>query len=253
MRKGLWTIPVLLLLAAGDRVRAQETDAAPYADSVAVVEKNAAPKPAFFSVERPEPVAVRPLPADEMERLRRSDDYWYANLEKQDEPKTVPARKKQNWLAEKWVQNLLWIVILCSFIAVVIWYLASSNVFIFRSRAKKISDEATEGGNLPEDIFSIHYDHEIARAVKASDYRLAVRLQYLQTLTMLAGRNLIHFRADRTDSDYLADLFKGPYYRDFFNLSRNFAYVWYGQFAISADTYDLLQRDFVAFKNRVAS
>ena len=102
-----------------------------------------------------------------------------------------------------------------------------------------------------DDIFAIPYDREIQKAETAQNYRLAVRLWYLKTLKEMADRAVIDYRYGRTNHDYVASLYGGRYYSDFFRLTRNFEYTWYGQFPLSAEGYAGMQSDFVAFKNRL--
>ena len=200
------------------------------------------------------PAEVRKMPADKLAEVKEDDAYWYANVEP--EKKKAAAEQKpppqDRGLTDKsWFQNLLWIIILCSFIGVVIWYLASSNIRLFSKDSKKIMDDDGEE-ELTDDIFAIPYEKEIQKAVEAQNYRLAVRLWYLKTLKEMADRNVIDYRYGKTNSDYVAALYGGRYYRDFFRLTRNFEYTWYGQFNLSAEAYGMMQADFVTFKNSLS-
>ena len=97
------------------------------------------------------------------------------------------------------------------------------------------------------------YEREIKKAVDNKNYRLAIRLWYLLTLKESADRNIIDYRHEKTDSDYVNSLYGSSYYHNFFRLTRNFEYTWYGQFSISPETYNLLQADFSKFKNSLQS
>jgi hypothetical protein len=197
-------------------------------------------------------VAVRSVPKGVVDSLKAADDFWYADLERA--RKKTPAQPEQprnkTLFQQKWFRDLLWIIILSSFIGVVIWYLVASNIFIFRKRSKKIiSDEGAP--ETTDDIFSHHYDAEIVSATEAGNYRLAVRLWYLRTLKELANRGLIDYRSGRTNQDYVSHLAKSPFYSDFFRLTRNFEYTWYGQFNLSTAAYDMMRNDFENFQNRL--
>jgi hypothetical protein len=204
----------------------------------------------FDSVSLQEPVSVRFVEKEVVDSLKAADDFWYANLDKAKKKKTVvQAQENQKTLfQQRWFRNLLWVVILGSFIAVVFWYLVSSNIFFFRKGAKKINGDGVDEAET-DNVFAIDYNKEIATATEAGNYRLAVRLRYLQTLKELANRKLIDYRFGRTNHDYVAQLSKTPHYRNFFRLTRNFEYTWYGQFALSKQAYDMMEADFVHFKN----
>ena len=210
--------------------------------------------PGFSTIIPLAPVTVRKVSAEKIDELKRDDAYWYANLEPQKKQKqqtqSQPSSSKR-FLDAAWFRNLLWVIILCSFIGVVIWYLASSNINLFQRKDKFIGDEVADD-EIPEDIFSIHYEKEIQKAVDNKNYRLATRLWYLRTLKELSDRDIIDFGHDKTDSDYVNSLYGSRYYHDFFRLTRNFEYTWYGQFPISPETYNLVQADFSKFKNSLS-
>lgn len=240
----------LLLLLHASPVWAQDKDE--LLDTVVTVvqpagrERNTSVK--FDRIKEQKPVPVRTVPKSIVDSLKAADDFWYANAA----PVKKKAKKEQasgeSIFQKRWFRNLLWVIILSSFIGVVLWYLVASNIFFFRKKAKTIRGE--EGvAEDKNDIFSLDYDNEIAAATVAGNYRLAVRLWYLQTLKTLSEKGLIDYRFGRTNQDYVAQLSRHSYYRDFFRLTRNFEYTWYGQFPLSAAAYEMMHQDFVQFQN----
>lgn len=199
------------------------------------------------------PVAVRKVAEKKITELKSDDAYWYANQEPEKKKKKNPGQPppKRGLMDAGWFQNLLWIIILCSFIGVVIWYLASSNINLFKKKPKKIIDEEAEE-ELTDDIFSINYEKEIQKATEAKNYRLAIRLWYLTTLKELSDRAIIDYRHEKTDNEYVNSLYGTRYYRDFFRLTRNFEYTWYGQFNLSSEAYETMRADFMTFKNSLS-
>lgn len=244
MRKIFGSIVILLFLLPALPVAGQD-DFSAFDTTVSVGIAEPDKQGRFSILTQTAPVAVRNLSAEDVAALKNSEDYWYANTEP---PKKEEPRQTETVFNQDWLQSLLWIIILCSFIGIVIWYLASSNVALFRKESKKIQSEE-EASEIPDDIFSIAYEREIARAVAAGNFRLAVRLWYLQTLKELSGRSLITYRPEKPDGDYLASLYGSRYYRDFFRLTRAFEYTWYGQFALTPETYQRIQDGFQQFKN----
>lgn len=248
MRKIFGFILTLLFLVCVGSLAAQD-DFSTLDTTVSIGVAEGAKQGTFSTVTQTAPVVIRKLPAEKVAALQKSDDYWYANFEppKKEEPKPSKSVFNQDWL-----QNLLWIIILCSFIGVVIWYLASSNVALFRRESKTIATD-DEAGEIPDDIFSIGYEKEITKAVAAGNFRLAVRLWYLRTLKELSDRSLIAYRPEKPDGDYVLSLYGSRYYRDFFQLTRAFEYTWYGQFALTAETYQSVQASFQQFKNSLSA
>jgi hypothetical protein len=201
----------------------------------------------FDPIDQQEAIRSRSVSAYTLDSLRKDGDYWYANLAPPKKKAEEPENNKDSIFREKWFRNLLWIVILGSFIGVVIWYLVSSNILLFRKKAKSFVEGEAEEINT-DDIFSIRYEPEIAKAENSGNYRFAIRLWYLFVLKDLSEKSLIEYQPGRTNHDYAMQLYKTSYGRDFSRLTRNFEYTWYGQFSVSADTYQTLRNDFLSFQ-----
>jgi len=190
-------------------------------------------------------IELRHVPGYVMDSLKNDDAFWYANtrfkkkIEKEHTGSTTP----------RWVKTLTWIFIVGAFFAALIWYLATSNIVIFAKRQKHIENKGQ--GETPEDIFSIDYQREIDRAVREEDYRLATRLMFLRLLRNLSNQNLIQYRQGRTNLEYLAQLFSTVYYNDFFRLTRNYEYAWYGRFDVSRDAFKTIRSDFENFDHQL--
>ncbi|MDB5205043.1 MAG: hypothetical protein JWR72_118 [Flavisolibacter sp.] len=232
----------LLLLLAGIAALAQDEVNVQDTLIVSQVNKTSLDDDAFLPIREVRIIEEKKVPQKKIDSLKNEEAYWYANL--------VPVKKKEAG-NQSGINNLLWILIVVSFIAVVIWYLASSNLQLFRQTPEKILEE--EQSEITEDIFMVNYDKEIAKAVDTKNYRLAVRLWYLRTLKELSQRNIINYGHEKTNSDYLAGLSGSRYYPDFFRLTRNFEYTWYGGFPLSEEGFIMMQKDFAGFKSSLPS
>ena len=81
----------------------------------------------------------------------------------------------------------------------------------------------------PEDIHTLDFGTRLQQAEATGNYRLAVRLGYLEVLKQLADQNLIRWQPDKTNHDYLYELPIGTLPPAFRELTRQFDYVWYGE------------------------
>jgi hypothetical protein len=201
----------------------------------------------FDHIDSQETIQSRTVSRFTLDSLRKDGDYWYANLAPPRKKAEEPPADKKTIFREKWFRDLLWFIILGSFVGVVIWYLVSSNILLFRKRSRPIDTEEAEEINT-DDIFSIRYEPEIAKAENAGNFRFAIRLWYLYQLKALSDNGLIDYRPGRTNHDYVVQLQKTAYGRDFSRLTRNFEYSWYGQFNVSQEAYQVLRNDFITFK-----
>jgi hypothetical protein len=214
---------------------------------------------------------LRRLPDTAIASLKRDAAFWYAdsvfrNLKREIEEQqqqsklrpqapTRPSRpevneersqKYESVSGTSWFQALLWVIVVGGFLAVVIMYLVNSNVQLFRKSSRRINaDDEVEVDT--EDIFAINYQKEIDKAAASKNYRLAIRLMFLRLLKNMAERNIIQYKQDRTNFDYLLQLSASKHYHDFFRITRNYEYSWYGKFDVSDEAYELIRRDFEQF------
>ena len=209
-----------------------------------------------FSIHLPT-ILARKIQDSTLKRIQNQPEFWYANKVM---PKKKPIKRETSAKEDEeekpiidspWLNSLIWVIIIGGFVAVLIWYLASSNISLFRRRSAPISlDEEEE---LTEDIFEIKFDKEIQSAIAAQNYRLAIRLMYLRTLRELSDLQIIHFAQEKTNSDYLYQLINTKYYKNFFQLTREFEYTWYGKFQLTPEAFALVEKDFNEFKQQLSS
>lgn len=194
------------------------------------------------------------LPDSVVERLKKDEAFWYANLapkQKEEKKQEAAPPAGEPFFVKQWFRTLIWILIIGGFIAVLIWFLIASDVRLFRKKPSIIHSVSDD--ELPEDIFSISYERELDQALANKNFRLGVRLMYLHILKLLADKDFIEYKIERTNSDYLAQLYNSEYYKDFFLLTRHFEYVWYGKFSLSDTAFEAIRQEYLTLKNRLQS
>jgi hypothetical protein len=218
-------------------------------DSVSIVQSTEAEPEYFlrkeFAQRVADSIALRQLPDSLKQRLRQDDAFWYANESFQ---KKKREKESSGWFASSAFQTLMWILIVAGFATFLIVYLYNSNAGIFRS-SETIGGQ--ESDVEPADIFSINFQKEIDRAMAAGDYRLAVRMMFLRVLKTLSDRQIIQYSQDNTNLDYLLQLRSTAYYPEFFRITRNYEYSWYGQFDLSREKFDFIKKEFDQFDRRL--
>jgi len=100
-----------------------------------------------------------------------------------------------------------------------------------------------------DNIHEIDFSTAIEDAIAAGNYRLAVRLLYLQVLKRLNDQNLISWQPEKTNHTYISEIADPDKRKQFALLTRQFEYIWYGEFFIDKenfrqvkDTYDTFNR-----------
>ena len=194
---------------------------------------------------------VRKLADSLVKKMKADDDFWYADAEfekkKEKQPATVSPYIPIG--QQTWFKTIVWLVIIGVFAAGIMYYLADSNISLFR-RNKKVAVVAVDE-EMPGDIFAINYEKEIDKAASMGNFRMAVRLMFLRLLKNMSERNIIRYQQDKTNLDYLMQLHSTAYYKDFFRITRNYEYSWYGKFEVSQDAYQFIRNDFEQFENRI--
>lgn len=194
-------------------------------------------------------VKQRHLPDGYTEKLKKDKDFWYADadVKKKGNKQTTAANRNYVPFGQRtWVKTLLWLIIIGGFAAAVMWYLAGSEVGLFRKRQIPVA-AADETDDMPEDIFTINYQKEIDKATAKGNYRMAVRMMFLRLLKNLSDKNIINYKQDKTNLDYLVEMHASVYYSDFFRLTRHYEYSWYGKFDISHEAYHVMAHEYEKF------
>ena len=237
------------------QVNAQDTatvvlDTTVISESDSLVNSQNEKKYYFNEVSDTQTIDERKIDDSIVNRIKADDAYWYVN-EAPKKKETKTNQEQKGVLQQQWFKTIFWVLLIGGFVALLVWFLASVNIRLFR-KSSKIIDHGDSNKPPAENIFELNYDQEVSSAITAKNYRLAVRLLYLRTLKELSDRQLIQYTNEKTNSDYLFQLSGTAYYKSFFRLTRNFEYTWYGKFELSQDSFVLMQHDFSSFKKQLA-
>jgi hypothetical protein len=133
------------------------------------------------------------------------------------------------------------------FVFVIAKSLGIDPIQMIRGGARKVEVPYTES---LENIHDINFDEEIEKAIALHNYRLAVRLLYLKCLKQLSDNHLIHWQIDKTNTAYIYELKDANQRQTFSSLTRQFEFVWYGNFAIDQQTFSNINLLFQDFKKQ---
>jgi hypothetical protein len=102
-----------------------------------------------------------------------------------------------------------------------------------------------------EDINSISFDEAINNAIANRNFRLAIRLLYLQSLKHLSEKGYIDWQINKTNNDYITEVLGKPWQSLFKKLTYNFEYSWYGEMNVAEEDFKNLQAQFQQFNNQL--
>ena len=197
------------------------------------------------------PIRVRYPQTEHLRDLQTDHDYQYG---RDAPPPENPVARFFSWLfgklgqflRSKAYENVWQYVILATVAGLAIYLLAKAEVlgFLFPQKAQATGMDYE---NLAEDIQEINFDAAIDEAVSLRNFRLAVRLLYLQTLKQLTNAGHIAYKPDKTNRQYVQELVNSGLQSDFEKLTRRFEFVWYGDFSVDAPQYATIQNEFRQF------
>jgi hypothetical protein len=217
------------------------------------------------SDDKPENFQVRSVERKKIDSLKKLEAFWYAdsafNTKKERsvlyiDPKVrkqTPQKKSENEQdvsseRTSWLNTNVFLLILVLALAAIIFFLIKNNVV---GKKRPQPSALAEQPEETENIFDINYQNEIEKAIASGNYRFATRLMFLRLLKRLAENNIIQYKQERTNLDYLLQLSSSKYYNDFFRLTRNYEYVWYGKFDPSPGVFSTIRNEFENFDNRI--
>ena len=123
--------------------------------------------------------------------------------------------------------------------------LSGINANIIKGKAAGVALAYNE---FAENIHEMDLDSGIQSAAQQHNYRLAVRLLYLRCLKQLSDAGQIAWDINKTNTAYVNELTNTDQRQAFNILTRQFEYVWYGEFNINEKIYSQINAMFTDFK-----
>ncbi len=151
-----------------------------------------------------------------------------------------PFPKWLQWLGRRWLKLVRHPVVdgysgyffmgIALLLLVYILFKSKAWTYLYPEKDTRLPAAYTVG---EENIHEIIFDEAIADAREREDFRLVIRLLYLQTLKELSNKNLITWKPDRTNFNYVQETAGYPFHGLFLRLTHHFEYAWYGDFPVA--------------------
>jgi hypothetical protein len=150
------------------------------------------------------------------------------------------------------INILMLLLIIAGVVTLIYFVLKSGGINLQDIFKRKSTAAAVPYSEFFEDINAINFDAEIENAVAKHNYRFAVRLLYLKCLKQLSDAGLIKWEIDKTNTQYIYELQNAAQRSEFGLLTRQFEYVWYGEFLIDNQVYSTIANSFRDFNRSKA-
>jgi hypothetical protein len=123
---------------------------------------------------------------------------------------------------------------------------------IYKSEIKGLffSNKVANGLKISEsieDIHSISYESMIEEAIANRNYRFALRLNYLRSLKILSDKEIINWKIDKTNHEFITEIKHNNLKSIFSNITIEFESIWYGRFEINQSHFSKLQLQYKDF------
>jgi hypothetical protein len=103
-----------------------------------------------------------------------------------------------------------------------------------------------------ENLQNINFQQAIQEAAYQKNFRMAVRLWYLQSLKNLSDHKLIDWQINKSDESYILELNGNPIQPSFVDLTRQFESNWYGGFPIEENEFKMVSERFMHFNEKLS-
>lgn len=208
--------------------------------------------------------SLRQVPDSTVARLKLDPAFEYANDSAYWTEKPAKEKKKQKSSREEEYQRdreydtwdfsglaglakIIMIVVLVALLGFLIYKLMG-NRWPWQGQAQlkeAPEEEAAEDLNVDE------LQQKIKQSIEQGKFRLAIRYSYLFTLRRLDEVGRIKLDARSTNHDYVNQMRPHDPDRTFSYLTNVYDYVWYGEFELNSDQFNLVYKDFQNFINTI--
>lgn len=187
--------------------------------------------------------------SEELKVTRFDDDKWKAivnGVNYNEELEDKPENEETEEASAPWdgrVLKVISFVVIAALLIAVIYYVTrfiSLDARIERTRLDTQDLEAPV-----EDIAALDIAQLLDQAKRQGNYKLAVRLYYLDLLKKLNDKGVIVWKKDKTNRDYLTELFSANvFFNEVRRLTLSYEAVWYGEHDLTPETFQFLTTQF---------
>jgi hypothetical protein len=199
--------------------------------------------------------ATRTYQAQPFSEKKFDNDIWQKIIGDTDYKETKQKESKSISMPQvPWAGPVLRIISYLAIISVVILLLY--NIIKNTSLDFRVKNNVLVRPNIEkavEDIEEIEIDSLLERARREGNFKLAVRLYYLGILKKLNTAKLIVWKKDKTNRDYLFELFSGNhYFAEVSGLTASYEAVWYGEHALTSESFQALSNHFEDVSRKIS-
>jgi hypothetical protein len=192
---------------------------------------------------------------------KKKDEKTQNNKEGEDRPKSenedeVTENRQNNtsYSSPDWGLNLgplVQMIVIAGVIillALLIFLVIKSGLFQSNTSIKQSSISGAELlENIEDNLHESDLDRALRLALEANDYRLAIRIYYLTIIKELSLKDMIKWKRDKTNGQYVREMLEKPEGAAFRSLTVSFERAWYSNETIMLKHFEALNPQFQSF------
>ena len=202
------------------------------------------------------PVEARSFNPEDLKSIKSDNDF---NYDRYKEPPRSLWDRFWSWvwfqvsqlLSTKGGRTTVWTVLIIIGIAVITFFVMKVMGMKDGGLFGRSSRDHLNYTISSDDINAISFEDAIRQAIDSSNFRLAIRLLYLQSLKKLSDRGYINWQLNKTNTDYLYETSDKNWHSLFSSLTHNFEYTWYGETPVNQERFIAVQQQFIQFNNQL--
>lgn len=116
---------------------------------------------------------------------------------------------------------------------------------------KTTSKKIINHQDIEKNLQNVDFEKLIKETEKQGNKRLAVRYYYLYILKKLSEKSIINWNPEKTNSDYFYEIKNEKLQKDFEYASYIYNNIWYGEFELDQEIFDIAQQKFKNILNSI--
>lgn len=153
-----------------------------------------------------------------------------------------------------WAKGLFKILLIVSIVVLLLFllrFLVGVQDIQHPSNRKFDPNKTIDVQVVADNIHDFDLENLLNQSIEKKDYATAIRLYYLLCIKSLSNNDLIQWKKNKTNRDYLNEITSPTLRRTFSSFTLLFERIWYGEMPVTESDFNQIQVPFRQFIDRV--
>lgn len=141
--------------------------------------------------------------------------------------------------------KIILFTIVIALLLFILFRVFAGNIFFINKKLKEETEFSET--NPEEDIHESDLEKLYTKAIERSDFRQAIRIYYLMVLKELSLKELIRWKKDKTNNEYIFEMMNNAAHERFREITILFERVWYGEADMNEKMFQYVSLRFNSF------